>query len=93
MIAAEMRDGLTSVQGGDQRVSFTAVGHQPRPLPAVSLGGVRPHAITEMETIRHILQELEEGRGGWVVTHNLDHLRRLRHDRSFAGASPEVPLA
>ena len=41
-------------------------------------------SITEEQVIRFILGELQAGRGGWVVTHNLDHLRRLQRDASFA---------
>ena len=49
-------------------------------LPTVDLHGVRLHAITEAECVEHIAQALEAGRGGWVVTPNLDHMRRLvRH--------------
>jgi N-acetylglucosaminyldiphosphoundecaprenol N-acetyl-beta-D-mannosaminyltransferase len=30
------------------------------------------------------MDELSEGRGGWIVTPNLDHLRRLVHDADYA---------
>lgn len=53
-------------------------------LPVVNLTGVRLHAITEQATIAHILAELDAGRGGMVVTPNLDHLRRCRKDAAFA---------
>ncbi len=59
-------------------------GQRYRPLPVVRLRGVRFHAITEEQAIGYILDELETGRGGWVVTHNLDHVHRLSRDRSFA---------
>ena len=53
-------------------------------LPVVELLGARIHSITEAGAIRYILDQLQAGRGGWVVTHNVDHLRRLFHDDSFA---------
>jgi N-acetylglucosaminyldiphosphoundecaprenol N-acetyl-beta-D-mannosaminyltransferase len=50
----------------------------PQPsLPTVSLWDVELHAITEQQCIEHILNRLDVGEGGWVVTANLDHLRRL----------------
>lgn len=54
------------------------------PFPVVELLGQPVHALTEAEAIDHILRRLDEGRGGWVATHNLDHLRRLCRDRAFA---------
>jgi len=50
---------------------------------SVDLQGVPLHAVTYAQCIEHILHSLESGRGGWVVTHNLDHLRRLRLDGEF----------
>ena len=52
-------------------------------LPTIDLVGIRIHALTEAESISHILDELRAGRGGWVATPNLDHLRRLWRDDSF----------
>jgi N-acetylglucosaminyldiphosphoundecaprenol N-acetyl-beta-D-mannosaminyltransferase len=44
--------------------------------PQIDLFGVAFHALTEPESVDHILDALDEGRGGFVVTPNLDHLRR-----------------
>jgi N-acetylglucosaminyldiphosphoundecaprenol N-acetyl-beta-D-mannosaminyltransferase len=52
-------------------------------LPTIDLLGVRIHAITEREVIAQILAELDGGRGGWIATPNLDHLRRLCRDPTF----------
>ncbi len=49
-------------------------------LQTINLCGVQLHAITEAQCIGHILAELAQGRGGWVITPNLDHLRRLRRE-------------
>jgi N-acetylglucosaminyldiphosphoundecaprenol N-acetyl-beta-D-mannosaminyltransferase len=40
--------------------------------------GVGLAAIDEARCIEHVLASLAGGEGGWVVTANLDHLRRLR---------------
>lgn len=67
----------------------------PPPLPTVDLMGVEVHALTEREVVAHIVRELQRGAGGWVVTPNLDHLRRLVKDHQFratcAGATLLVP--
>ncbi|MCC7205520.1 MAG: WecB/TagA/CpsF family glycosyltransferase [Phycisphaeraceae bacterium] len=52
-------------------------------LPVVELPGARLHAITERQCIAVILDQLARRRGGWVVTHNLDHLHRLGADPAF----------
>ena len=61
-------------------------------LPTVDLRGVRVHAVTEADAIRHILAELDEARGGMVVTPNLDHLHRCVHDIGFAALVSEADL-
>jgi N-acetylglucosaminyldiphosphoundecaprenol N-acetyl-beta-D-mannosaminyltransferase len=53
-------------------------------VPAeVELFGVRLHALSAEQCVSHIASELAAHRGGWVVTPNLDHLRRLLVHRSF----------
>lgn len=61
-------------------------------LPEVHLAGVRLHALTEKQAIAHILNALDRNRGGWVVTPNLDHLRRASADAAFAGLVAEADL-
>ena len=51
--------------------------------PAVDLMGVRVHAIREDECVRMVCSDLDAGRGGWIVTPNLDHLRRLVGEKSY----------
>jgi N-acetylglucosaminyldiphosphoundecaprenol N-acetyl-beta-D-mannosaminyltransferase len=53
---------------------------EPANLPTVDIHGVRIHAITEEQTTRYILSQSLKGRGGWVITPNLDHLRRVSRD-------------
>ena len=56
----------------------------PVPLPTIELlRGIHLHACTEPQCVRFILDCLHAGQGGWVVTPNLDHLRRLAHEREF----------
>jgi N-acetylglucosaminyldiphosphoundecaprenol N-acetyl-beta-D-mannosaminyltransferase len=61
-------------------------------LPTIRLHGVRLHAITEKRCVDHILEELAAGRGGVVVTPNLDHLRRCTRDMSFGAIVAEADL-
>jgi N-acetylglucosaminyldiphosphoundecaprenol N-acetyl-beta-D-mannosaminyltransferase len=53
-------------------------------LPAIELMGLKLHAITQGQCVNTIIQELQAGRGGCVITPNLDHLRRCRHDPRYA---------
>lgn len=41
------------------------------------------HAVTEAQTVAIIIDQLKSRCGGWVVTHNLDHLRRIHKDLYF----------
>jgi N-acetylglucosaminyldiphosphoundecaprenol N-acetyl-beta-D-mannosaminyltransferase len=41
------------------------------------------HRLTEAACVEHILDALESGRGGWVVTPNLDILRMLSASRAL----------
>jgi N-acetylglucosaminyldiphosphoundecaprenol N-acetyl-beta-D-mannosaminyltransferase len=60
--------------------------------PTVELMGVWLHAMTESEVVAHILQSLEQDAGGWVVTPNLDHLRRLVCDERFRTSCAKATL-
>jgi N-acetylglucosaminyldiphosphoundecaprenol N-acetyl-beta-D-mannosaminyltransferase len=62
------------------------------PLPEVELRGIPLHAISQVECVEYILDELDSGRGGWVVTPNLDHLRRAARDREFRELYAEATL-
>ena len=46
-------------------------------IRTVDLCGVDIHALSEDQLIRRVLDELDAGRGGWIVTVNLDILRKL----------------
>ncbi len=64
-----------------------------RRLPIVTLDGVTLHAIDEATCVRHVLDELAAGRGGWIVTPNLDHLCRASRDPEFRRMLGEADLA
>ena len=49
-------------------------------------------ALSEQQCIDYILHEILAGRGGWVVTANLDHLRRLVREEEFAVLCREADL-
>jgi N-acetylglucosaminyldiphosphoundecaprenol N-acetyl-beta-D-mannosaminyltransferase len=61
-------------------------------IPRVCLLDARLHALTEAQCVDFIACQLRAGRGGWVVTHNLDHLRRLRHDPDFRACCASANL-
>lgn len=52
--------------------------------PIEMLSGWPFAAVTEDQCVSYILREIREDRGGWVVTANLDLLRRLVRDGDFA---------
>jgi len=61
-------------------------------LPTVELLGVKLHAITQAQCVSTIIEELKARRGGCVITPNLDHLRRCRHDPRYARTVQEADL-
>ena len=52
-------------------------------LPTIEVHGVTVCAISELQCVAHILDQMDAGHGGWVVTANLDHLRRLVCDGGY----------
>ena len=51
--------------------------------PRVRLMGMPLSGFTMRSAVEHILSELSEGRGGWMITPNLDILRRYVQDPAF----------
>lgn len=58
------------------RTNALAVARDER-LPTVSLLGARITALDEHQIVAFFCEEIAAGRGGWVFTMNLDHLRRF----------------
>ncbi|MEO6709870.1 MAG: WecB/TagA/CpsF family glycosyltransferase [Planctomycetota bacterium] len=52
-------------------------------LPTIRLMGIDVHAIREAQCVERIVEDLAVGCGGWVVTPNLDHLRRMVSEPEF----------
>lgn len=52
-------------------------------MPEVLLDGIRLAVIDEQATVRAVIESLEDGRGGRLVTCNLDILRQATRDRSI----------
>lgn len=61
--------------------------------PEVELEGVRLHAIDEGQCVKLVLDAFSAGRGGWIVTPNLDQLRRMRRDQSLRERYARAELA
>lgn len=49
----------------------------------IDLLGAPIDALSEQEVVVHVFDRLNTGDGGWVITSNLDHLRRSRIDAEF----------
>lgn len=63
------------------------------PARAVRLLGVRLDDVTHEEAAARIVAGAAAGRGGWVVTPNVDVLRQLRRDRDFARLAEQADLS
>jgi N-acetylglucosaminyldiphosphoundecaprenol N-acetyl-beta-D-mannosaminyltransferase len=61
-------------------------------LPTVDLMGFAMHAVREAECVDHIIDRARRGQGGWVVTPNLDHLRRLVGQPDFRALCSRATL-
>jgi len=64
----------------------------PDQLPAIDLLGARLNRVTERQCVDMVMHELAGGRGGTVFTMNLEHLRRLKRDRSYSGRYREASI-
>jgi len=63
----------------------------PRP-EGVRLRGVAFDRLTEQQAVEHVVSASQAGRGGWVMTSNLDHLRRAGRDAGFRQMLEEAAL-
>ncbi len=60
--------------------------------PVVHLMDIPFAALTERGVIEYIIGELDAGRGGWVITPNLDILRRLAREATFRALASHATL-
>lgn len=58
----------------------------------ISLMGMQIDHVTEGEVVETIGASLSSGRGGWVITPNLEHLRRFRKDKALKGFFEQADL-
>ena len=58
----------------------------------IAVGGVRFDPLTLSQTIDRVVAEAGAGRGGWVITANLDHARRARVDPEYQTMLAEADL-
>jgi exopolysaccharide biosynthesis WecB/TagA/CpsF family protein len=61
-------------------------------MQRISLMSIPIDLVTEWEVVARILAEIRRGRGGWVVTPNLDHLRVLSRQPSLLRIANEANL-
>ena len=52
-------------------------------IPIIHVQGAKLHAITEKQCVDIVMDELNAGRAGSIVTMNLDHLRRFVKDGRY----------
>ncbi len=60
--------------------------------PIIRLKDIGFHALTQRECTDHILAKLALRQGGWVITPNIDILRRATKDAAFRGLVNEADL-
>ncbi|MEM9414669.1 MAG: WecB/TagA/CpsF family glycosyltransferase [Planctomycetota bacterium] len=58
----------------------------------IDVGGVLFDPLTLAQTIEHVAGAAQAGRGGWVITANLDHARRARVDDEYRDMLREAEL-
>lgn len=65
---------------------------EPAQPPQVNLMGLRVHAVTEEDCLRHVAACWQAGVGGWIHTVNLDHLRMIHGGNFFPEGLPDAEL-
>lgn len=72
---------------------MTAVASLPAsPWPKVDLLGVPIDRLTERELLDYIVAESRQGRGGWVLTPNLEVLRQLVTNPQYAADTADATI-
>lgn len=98
-VAGKLGVYARALAGGERRWQRSARppagSSNPLPDPAQPAGGSSPRtvrvagvdllALDEARFVDHVMRRLAKGLGGWIVTPNLDHLRRTRHSASYRG--------
>lgn len=84
----QMSSDSTTKPLGDVRSSAESTGLPNAAVGGDSVGyvlirGMPIHFISLAETVEHVLDACDAGRGGWIVTPNLDILRRFKRSKTF----------
>ena len=69
---------MLTLENETLRVTAVSPAIAPAPPPRIRLLGMPISILTEAQTNSHIIESLQAGRGGWVITPNLDQLRLFR---------------
>src|SRR6476661_9811283 len=59
----------------------------------VQVGGLPIDPLTEREVVDRVRAELLDGRGGWIATPNVDHLRHASRDPRLAELIRSAPIS
>lgn len=69
---------MLTLENETLRVTAASPATVPARPPRIRLLGMPISILTEAQTNSHIIDSLQAGRGGWVITPNLDQLRLFR---------------
>jgi N-acetylglucosaminyldiphosphoundecaprenol N-acetyl-beta-D-mannosaminyltransferase len=67
----------------DDAGDVVAPAHVRSPLPRIRLGGIGVDPVTEPEAVRRVIDALDVGRGGQIVTPNVDIVAAARKSREL----------
>jgi N-acetylglucosaminyldiphosphoundecaprenol N-acetyl-beta-D-mannosaminyltransferase len=59
----------------------------------VEVGGLPIDPLTEEQVVERVRAELQAGRGGWIATPNVDHLRHASRDPRLAELIRSAPIS
>lgn len=59
----------------------------------VNIGPCQVHAMSEADVVQRVVDQLDAGRGGWIVTLNLDHLWHFARDPEYAALCARCTFA
>jgi N-acetylglucosaminyldiphosphoundecaprenol N-acetyl-beta-D-mannosaminyltransferase len=61
-------------------------------IPTIELMGLRFASLTRAAVVDHVFRALDQGRGGWIATLNLDYVRRCATEPDTEKLFSEVDL-
>ncbi len=70
----------------------TAVDASPAASARINLRGVEIDALTQRGVIDRVMAQLTQCRGGWIVTVNLDHMRRCAKQPDYAAMVAQADI-